>query len=102
MQGIVIDPGKKVSVEIDARVIGGRSLPVRVQLLTPDGQDYGQPATIELASTAYARAASWVVIVAFVAIAVFVVVGIIRRIRRARRGHTAPTSGKGARPSDTV
>jgi hypothetical protein len=102
VQGIVIDPGKKVSVEIDARVIGGRSLPVRVQLLTPDGQDYGQPATIELASTAYARAASWVVIVAFVAIAIFVVVGITRRIRRARRGHTVPTSDKGARPSDTV
>jgi hypothetical protein len=75
---------------------------VRVQLLTPDGQDYGQPATIELASTAYARAASWVVIVAFVAIAIFVVVGITRRIRRARRGHTVPTSDKGARPSDTV
>lgn len=102
LQGIVIDPGKKVSVEIDARVIGGRSLPVRVQLLTPDGQAYGQPATIELASTAYARAASWVVIVAFIAIAIFVVVGITRRIRRARRGHTAPASGKGARPSDTV
>lgn len=102
VQGIVIDPGKKVSVEIDARVIGGRSLPVRVQLLTPDGQSYGQPATIELASTAYARAASWVVIVAFVAIAIFVVVGITRRIRRARRGHTAAASGGGQRPSDTV
>jgi hypothetical protein len=102
VQGIVIDPGKKVSVEIDARVIGGRSLPVRVQLLTPDGQAYGQPATIELASTAYARAASWVVIAAFVAIAAFVVVGITRRIRRARRGHTAPASSTGARPSDTV
>jgi hypothetical protein len=102
VQGIVIAPGKKVSVEIDARVIGGRSLPVRVQLLTPDGQAYGSPATIELASTAYARAASWVVIVAFVAIAVFVLVGIIRRIRRVRRGHTALSSGSPARPSDTV
>lgn len=102
VQGIVIDPGKKVSVEIDARVIGGRSLPVRVQLLTPDGQSYGEPATIELASTAYARAASWVVVVAFVAIAIFVVVGITRRIRRARRGQTVPTSNKGSRPSDTV
>ena len=99
---IVIDPGKKVSVEIDARVVGGRALPVRVQLLTPDGQAYGTPATIELASTAYARAASWVVIAAFVAIAIFVVVGIIRRIRRARRGHTAVTSGSRPRPSDTV
>jgi len=99
---IVIDPGKKVSVEIDARVVGGRALPVRVQLLTPDGQAYGTPATIELASTAYARAASWVVIAAFVAIAIFVVVGIIRRIRRARRGHTAATSGSRPRPSDTV
>lgn len=99
---IVIEPGKKVSVEIDARVIGGRALPVRVQLLTPDGESYGEPATIELASTAYARAASWVVIAAFIAIAIFVVVGITRRIRRARRGHTASASGEGPRPSDTV
>ena len=100
--GIVIEPGKKVSVEMNARVIGGRALPVRVQLLTPDGQPYGEPATIELASTAYARAASWVVIAAFVAIAIFVVVGIARRIRRARQGHTASTSGRGPRTSDTV
>lgn len=102
VRGIVIEPGKKVSVEIDARVVGGRALPVRVQLLTPDGAAYGQPATIELASTAYARAASWVVVIAFVAIAIFVVVGITRRIRKVRRGHTASGSGGGSRPSDTV
>ena len=40
---------------------------------------------ITVTSTAYSRAAAWVVALAFLAIAVFVVVGIVRRIRAARR-----------------
>jgi hypothetical protein len=82
--GIRIEPGRMASVDIDARVVGGDPLPVQVQLLTPEGSDYGRAATITLASTAYARAASWVVIVAFIAIVVFVLVGVTRRIRSAR------------------
>ncbi len=80
---ITIDPGRKVSVDIEARVVGGNTLPVRVQLLTPDGSAFGTPARIDVASTAYARAAAWVVAIAFVAIVVFVVVGVARRIRSA-------------------
>lgn len=80
---ITIEPGRKVSVDIEARVVGSNTVPVRVQLLTPDGSDFGSPARIEVASTAYARAAAWVVAIAFVAIVVFVVVGIARRIRNA-------------------
>lgn len=82
---IRIDPGKKVSVDVDARVVGGNTLPVRVQLLTPDGSTFGTAARIEVVSTAYARAASWVVIIAFVAIVIFVVIGVTRRIRQAGR-----------------
>ena len=81
LTGITIEPGQKVSVDVEARVVGGNSLPVRVQLLTPDGSRFGTPARIDVASTAYARAAAWVVAIAFVAIVVFVVVGVIRRIR---------------------
>ncbi len=80
---ITIEPGRKVSVDIEARVVGGNTLPVRVQLLTPDGSAFGTPARIDVASTAYARAAAWVVAIAFVAIVVFVVVGVARRIRSA-------------------
>lgn len=94
--GIVIEAGRKVSVEVEARVIGGDPLPVNIQILTPEGEKYGIPSTITLASTAYSRAASWVVAAAFAAIIVFVVVGVTRRIWKARRSQRA------GNPSDTV
>ncbi|MDP2014236.1 MAG: DUF6049 family protein [Actinomycetota bacterium] len=77
---IVIEPGQKISVEMPVRVVGGDPLPTRVQILTPNASPYGVAASITLVSTAYARAAGWVVLAAFVAIAIFVVVGIARRI----------------------
>jgi hypothetical protein len=80
---INIGPGKKVSVELEATVVGGRTLSAGVQLLTPDGQNFGRPARIELVSTAYARAAAWVIGAAFAAIVLFVVVGITRRVHKA-------------------
>lgn len=86
LDGITIEPGRKVSVDIEARVVGSNTVPVRVQLLTPDGSEFGSPARIAVASTAYARAAAWVVAIAFVAIVVFVVVGVARRIRSASQG----------------
>ena len=85
LTGIRIEAGRMASVDIDARVVGGDPLDVSVQLLGPEGQDYGRPARITVTSTAYSRAAAWVVALAFLAIAVFVVVGIVRRIRAARR-----------------
>lgn len=85
VQDIVIEPGRKVSLDVSARVVGSDPLPVQVQLLTPEGDRYGSPGTITLISAAYARAASWVVIAAFIALGVFVLVGIVQRIRRARR-----------------
>lgn len=86
MYGITIEPGKKVSVELNAQVVGGRTLNTGVQLLTPDGQDFGDPAQIQLESTAYAQAAAWVIAAAFIAIVIFVVVGIARRIHKATTG----------------
>jgi hypothetical protein len=84
LTNIQIQPGKMASVDIDARVIGGDPLQVDVQLLTPEMAPYGKPARIELLSTAYSRAAAWVVAAAFVAIVIFVVVGVTRRIHKAR------------------
>lgn len=86
---ITIGPGKKVSVELEATVVGGRALNAGVQLLTPQGQDFGRPARIELVSTAYARAAAWVIGAAFAAIVLFVVVGISRRVHKAATGARA-------------
>lgn len=83
LEGIEIDAGKMTSVDIDAKVIGGDPLDVDVQLLATDGKPFGTPAEIVVSSTAYARAAAWVVAASFLAIAVFVVFGIVRRIRAA-------------------
>ena len=99
LQGIQVEPGKKVSVDIEARVVGGNTLPVRVQLLTPDGTVFGEGARIDVASTAYARAAAWVVIVAFIAIVIFVVIGVARRIRLASTSGSS-NSGDSDDPSD--
>lgn len=84
LDDITVEPGRKVSVEVPARVLGGEALTVNVQLRTRDGVDYGDPAQIVLTSTAYARAAAWVMGAAFLGIAVFVVIGVTRRIRQAR------------------
>ncbi len=92
LTGITVEPGRLASVDIEARVVGGTTLPVRVQLLTPDGAPFATPARIEVESTAYARAAAWVVAIAFVAIVIFVVVGVIRRIRLA----SSSDAGSGA------
>lgn len=86
---IAVEPGHKVSVEVEARVVGGEPLTVEVQLLTPAGTDYGVPARISLTSTAYARAAAGVMVAAFAGIAIFVFVGIVRRIRTVRDSHMA-------------
>jgi hypothetical protein len=92
---ITIEPGKKVSVELEATVIGGRTLSAGVQLLTPEGEDFGLPARIELVSTAYARAAAWVVGAAFIAIVLFVVVGITRRVHKAATGTRSDSQKNG-------
>jgi hypothetical protein len=93
LAGIRVDPGKKVSVDLEARVVGGEPLSVAVQLLTPSGSRYGSPAMISLVSTAYSRAAGWVVAAAFAALAAFVVIGITRRIRRSRSWRTPSDPG---------
>lgn len=83
---IVIGPGKRASIDFDARVVGGEVVRATAQLLTPSGEEFGNPAVLEIGSTAYARAASWVVIAAFIALVIFVIAGVTRRIHRAGRG----------------
>lgn len=93
--GITIESERRASVEVGARVIGGEIVNVTVQLLTPDDKPFGTPGRIEVGSTAYARAASWVVIGAFIALGIFVIFGVTRRIHSSRQ--RADTSA-----SDTV
>ncbi|HAN71826.1 MAG TPA: hypothetical protein DCQ36_09615 [Actinobacteria bacterium] len=93
IEGVQIEAGKMASVDLSARVVGGDPLAVDVQLLGPDGEEYGSPAEITVSSTAYARAAAWVVALAFVAIVVFVIVGIVRRIHKARMASSRTAAG---------
>ena len=74
--------------------MGGDPLSVNVQLLSPDMTAYGEPAVITVTSTAYSRAAAWVVAAAFLAIVVFVVVGVTRRIRKAQAGRSSADLGR--------
>lgn len=85
LSDVTIPAGRKLSIELPARVIGSGPLPVSVQMTTNDGRDFGEATPLQLQSTAYTRAAGWVVLTAFCALAVFVVFGIARRIRNARR-----------------
>jgi hypothetical protein len=90
---VTIEPGRKMSLEVRAKVIGGGPVPVTLQLLTVQGERFGQPVSIDLRSTAYARAATWVVVAALGVIALFVVIGILRRIRRTSADTPAGPSG---------
>jgi len=87
---LTIAPGRATSVDIPVRVAGSEPLRVSVQVLTPTGTVFRTAPVGTVYSTAYARAASWVVGVAFIAILIFVLVGITRRLLAARRSATAP------------
>lgn len=83
----------KFSVEVPARVLGSGDVDVAVQLTTADGRAYGTPVTVVVRSTAYARAASWVV-GGLLAILVFLLgVNFVRR-RRTPAGRGRSTTAK--------
>ena len=81
----VIEPGRRISVEVVAQVAAAGPIPVTIQLTTADGQDFGSPGTVTVQSSAYANAARILVRVALAALALAVVVHGIRRARRMRR-----------------
>jgi len=93
VEGVVVDPGMRTSVEIEARIIGDGPLDASVRVTSSTGKRLALPATVTLASAAYARAAGWVVLVAFIALALFVVVGVTRRIRKAQVARKSTASG---------
>ncbi|MEY4137216.1 MAG: hypothetical protein RL205_1344 [Actinomycetota bacterium] len=93
VENVVVDPGMRNSIEIEARIIGDGPLDASVRVTSPTGKRLALPATVTLASAAYARAAGWVVLVAFIALAIFVVVGVTRRIRKAHAARKPPASG---------
>lgn len=90
VQPAAVDPidigaGKRKSIEIPTTLIGSDTAFVQLQLMTTDGRKLGQLVTIEVASSAYSRAAAIFVAVAFALLIALIVVNTVRRVRVRRR-----------------
>jgi hypothetical protein len=82
LPAVEIEPGRRASLEVPVRVVGGEALTVSVQLTDPSGKAFGTPASLELRTTAYSRAALWVAIGAAAVLVLLVVYDIVRRTRQ--------------------
>jgi hypothetical protein len=82
LPAVEIEPGRRASLEVPVRVVGGETLAVSVQLTDPSGKAFGTPASLELRTTAYSRAALWVAIGAAAVLLLLVIYDIVRRARQ--------------------
>ncbi|MFM9135210.1 MAG: DUF6049 family protein [bacterium] len=78
---VEIEPGRRASLEVPVRIVGSEPLRVTIQLVDERGRSFGEPAVMVLQTTAYSRAALWVVVGAALILAVLVVFDIVRRAR---------------------
>ena len=85
LAAVEIEAGRRASLEVPVRVIGGEALTVEVQLTDPAGNPFGAAVALELRTTAYSRAALWVAIAAAAVLVLLVVFDIVRRARGRRR-----------------
>lgn len=100
---IVVPANRKVSTQISAQVRGNGELPVKVQLTNQAGIPYGEPAEVTLRSSAYANAATWVVVVAFALLALLLLANSIRRRRqRSAQDGDAGTNESAEPPAQTT
>ena len=84
LPAVQIEPGRRASLEVPVRVVGGDALTVRVQLTDPAGTPFGEPVALELRTTAYSRAALWVAVAAAAVLILLVIYDIVRRSRGRR------------------
>lgn len=84
LPAVQIDPGRRASLEVPVRVVGGDALTVSVQLTDPAGSPFGDQVALELRTTAYSRAALWVAIAAAAVLVLLVIYDIVRRSRGRR------------------
>lgn len=82
LPAVEIEPGRRASLEVPVRVVGGEALTVSVQLTDPAGRAFGEPVSLELRTTAYSRAALWVAVAAAAVLVLLVVYDIVRRARQ--------------------
>jgi hypothetical protein len=90
VEPFTIAPERRSSVEVTAQVAAAGPIPVAIQLLTAEGDPFGEPGLLVVESAAYANAARVLVQVALGALVLAVVVHGVRRARRRRRTDGAP------------
>jgi hypothetical protein len=76
---IEIEPGAKKGVTLEAKVVGSGEIDVELQLLTPAGENFGEPVLISVQSAAYSQVATWVAAIAFVALILLSINSFVRR-----------------------
>jgi hypothetical protein len=92
---VTLAPGERVTLEVQARVLGTGPVAVDIALLTPEGEPFGDPVRTEVRSAAYARAAAWVVGGLFAVLVALLGVNLVRRragLRKAEATHDADGS----------
>ncbi len=87
LEPFAVPAGRKVSMEVEAKVVGSGTLPVNIQLITPAGRRYGEPVTVQVRTTAYSQAAAYVVSAAFVVLAFLLGMNFVRRRHARRKEH---------------
>ena len=95
---VEIEPGRRASLEVPVRIIGSEPLRVSIQLVDERGRAFGEPTVLVLQTTAYSRAALWVVVGAAIILALLVIFDIVRRARGRGR---SPREATPAEPSAT-
>lgn len=92
---VTIAPGQKETFEVQASVLGTGPVSVEISLLSPDGDIFGTPATTEVRSAAYARAAQGVVVGLFGILVLLLGANFVRRLRTSRAAKEATEAGDG-------
>ena len=90
---VVIPAGATKLVEIPARVSGSQPVSLTARLTSADGAPFGETAELTVGSSAYSRAAAWVVGIAFGILVVLLAINWVRRMRQSRSGSPAPIDG---------
>ncbi|MGD9954554.1 MAG: DUF6049 family protein [Candidatus Nanopelagicales bacterium] len=96
VEPVTIAPGQKQTFEVTATVRGTGPVPVQISLLSPDGEVFGRPATTEVRSAAYARAAQGVVLGLFGILVLLLGANAVRRIRTSRAAQAGADDAGGA------
>ena len=93
VEPFTIAPERRTSVEVTAQVAAAGPIPVTIQLLTAQGDEFGEPGLLVVESAAYANAARVLVQVALGALLLAVVIHGVRRARRRRRARERDLPG---------